>query len=288
MDIRYRLYPHPVLINDTDDYVNSCFDFKVEVKKRIREINLNFQMNLNNEEMESLIRKGDLEFLVHIECPITSYREVITTDQNSFSKNISESCLNGKVAICAFIVSNKDLIGYKNNDFNTDYEGMSFSIDRGSILAVGGQLDLNIVKEAEELTKIPSIFTICKYASSEDESMKIELDCDKISIGLSEKCFNNYKMLVNMHSFLPVLHSMIILPVLIYVFETLKRQNIEEYENRRWFIAIKKTLAKNNFTLDDDSLANNESYELAQKLLDLPLNRALNALTSFEDSEDYD
>ena len=99
---------------------------------------------------------------------------------------------------------------YKNLDFNSDYEGMTFSIDRGTILAIGGQRDLNITKDVEELTKIPSIFTICKYASNEDESMKIDIDSDKISIGLPEQSFQNYKILVSMPSLLPVLHSMII------------------------------------------------------------------------------
>ena len=33
MDIKYKLYPHPVLISDTDDYVKSTFSFEIEVKR---------------------------------------------------------------------------------------------------------------------------------------------------------------------------------------------------------------------------------------------------------------
>ena len=43
MDIRYKLYPYPVLISEGDDYVRSTFAFKVHVEKGIRELKFSFQ-----------------------------------------------------------------------------------------------------------------------------------------------------------------------------------------------------------------------------------------------------
>lgn len=286
MDIRYKLYPHPVLISDTDDYVKSTFRFKANVEKGICELKFSFTMELENDELNALIKEGTAEFLVHIECPQTCYRDVAKSDGMTFTKRIQEKDLNGKVSLCAFIVAKKDIASYSNSDFNPDYEGVMFAIDRGSILAIGGQYDMNIVKDTEELAKIPSIFTICKYAADTDESMKIDIDGDKIAIALSDSSFQNYKILINMPGLLPVFHAMIIVPALIYVFETMRREGTEEYENKRWYAAIRKTLAKYEIVLDNDMLNDISSYELSQKLLDLPIDRALNAITMIGDSEE--
>ena len=83
-----------------------------------------------------------------------------------------------------------------------------------------------------------------------------------------------------MPSMLPVLHSMLIVPTLIYTFETLKRVGTSEYEDLRWFKSVSRTLKKNNMSLDQETLENIPSFELAQKSLDLPIDRALEALTS--------
>ena len=44
MDIRRRLYPYPVLSDETDDYVGSSYSMEVQVSKGIREINLNISL----------------------------------------------------------------------------------------------------------------------------------------------------------------------------------------------------------------------------------------------------
>lgn len=286
MDIKYKLYPHPVLITDTDDYINSAFSFTADVSKGVREFGFAFSMKLKNKGLRSLIKRDLAEFLIHIECPQTCYRNIVTASENSFDTKIQEKFLNGKVSLCAFIVAKEDLRSYTNSDFNPDYEGRSFFVDRGSILAVGGQYDITIVKDTEELAKIPSIFTICKCAADTDGKAEIDIDGDKIAITLSNSSFQNYKMLTNMPSYLPVFHSMLIFPTLIYVFETLRRDGIEEYEGRRWYAAVKKTLAKYGVNLSEDVLCDTPSYDLAQKLLDMPVERALNAIAALDDEED--
>lgn len=286
MDIKYKLYPYPVLVSGTDDYLSSSFQFKADVEKGIRELKFTFTMELDNDGLKGRIEKGQAEFLVHIECPQTCYRTVAASCQPVFHTKIQEKFLNGKVSLCAFIVARTDIAAYTNADFNPDYGGITFSIDRGGILAVGGQYDVNVVKDTEELAKIPSIFTICKYAADADGSMKIDMDGDKIVVALSDRSFQNYKMMSNMPDLLPVFHAMIIVPALIFIFETMRREGTEEYEYRRWYLAIKKTLAKYGITLGHEMLSNIPSYDLAQKLLDLPIDRALDAIIAIDDSEE--
>ena len=286
MDIRSRLYPYPVLSKGTDDYVNSSFGFVLNVTKGLRELVFSVNMELDNDMLSDMILKGEAEYIIHIECPYTSYREALCFSGSEYSRHILEKDLNGNVSVCGFIVAKKDIKCYSNTSFNEDYCGLSFDIERGSILAVGGQYNITVTKDIEELSKIPSIFSICRCAVDTDESMKIDIDGEKIAINLCNDSFQNYKVVSASPMFLPVFHSMLIMPALIYVFETLRREGSEYYESRRWYKAIKKTLEKQGIELTEDSLTMHPSFELAQKLLDLPVNKAFSALASIDDEED--
>lgn len=282
MDIRYRLYPYPVLSAGNDDYVDSSFSFDLNVNKGIRSIIIQAIAKLNNKEIQDLIDNNKLEYVLHIECPYTCYREVVKSTDKIIEKEIPEKMLDGKVAVCLFIVAKKNLYQYKNSLFNSDYKDIAFDIERGGILAIGGQVNIDITKDSEELAKVPSIFTICRNAADTDENMKINIDGDKIAITLSNNSFKNYTMLSSTPIYVHVLHSMILFPALIYVFEILYREDLEDFEYRRWYKAIKKTLEKYNLNLNKELLEQVSSYELAQKLLDLPVTRALDAITSLD------
>lgn len=91
-----------------------------------------------------------------------------------------------------------------------------------------------------------------------DESMKIDLDGEKIAITLCAESFSNYRVMSASPAYLPVFHSILILPALIYVFETLKRSGTEEFEQRRWYRAICRTLSAQGLKLDQTTL---DTYE---------------------------
>ena len=285
MDIRYKQYPHPVLMTDTDDY-NTTFDFSASPTKGIREIIIKGEVNLQDDEMQQLINNNMAEYVVHIECSLTSYREVCCFSENTFERHIPEKELNGRVSVCCFIVAKQNLTDYSNSHFNEDYLGISFDIERGSIMAIGGQVNFDVTKETEDLGKIPSIVSICRHAADEDDCMKIDIDNDKIVIILSNSGFQNYKILSAMPKMVPVFHSMIILPALIYVFETLRRDGLDGYQDRRWYLAIQRALQKSSIELNSDTLSTIPSYELAQKLLDLPVDRALQAISTIGDIDE--
>lgn len=286
MDLRNKLFPHPVLSCSSDDFVDSSFDFKLEAANGINEIILTADFDLENEELQLLIDENKAEFLIHIECSYTFFRTTFRTSNDHIVKKIPEKSLDGKVSVCAFIIARENLFNYTNSKFNSDYMGLKFDLKRGSILAIGKQYNLNITKDIEDLVKIPSIFTICKSADSSDKLMKISIDGDKIAISLCESDFENYKLMSNIFQFLPVFHSMIILPSLIYTFDILSKEDLADYETRRWYVSIEKMLEKRGIELNHDTLDEIPSYELAQKLLDLPLNKALEAITSINSTDE--
>jgi len=288
MDIRYKLFPYPMLSNFTDDYEKSGFISEVKVVRDINELVFYFDVLLDNDELNNLIKQNKAEFVFHIECSQTSYRQIVKTSETENVRRIPESKLNGRVNVCSFIVAKEPIPNYINSCFNKDYEGLSFHIERGGILAIANQFNIDITKETEDLSKIPSIFSILRRDSEDDLGMEIEIDGDKIKLWLHNEAFNNYKNISNLPVFQPLLHSALILPALIYTFEVLKSSGTEEYEVYRWFRAIEQTLKKSDIELNKEVLENRPSYELAQKLLSLPISRGLKSIMNMgmEDEEE--
>lgn len=288
MDIRYKLFPYPILSPFNDDYVDSGFISEVRVVTDINEIVFYLDVLLDNDELNNMIEQDKAEFVFHIECSQTSYRTILKTSQTENIKRIPESKLNGRVSVCSFIVAKQTIPDFINSCFNKEYEGLSFHIERGSILAIANQFNISIIKETKDLSKIPSIFSILRRDSDDDLGMQIEIDGDKIKLWLDNEAFNNYKNVSNLTTFQPLLHSALILPALVYVFEVLKASGTEEYETYRWYRAIEQILKKSELELNKEVLENRPSYELAQKLLSFPISRGLKSIMNFglEDEEE--
>ena len=96
MDIRYRLYPHPVLWDKNDDYKNSSFDCDIELTRDVKCFELNLKFSLKNDELKTLIKEGKAEYILHIESPSSSYRLVKTS---SIDKPVESNFLKRLIPI---------------------------------------------------------------------------------------------------------------------------------------------------------------------------------------------
>ena len=92
-------YPRPAVmeihpISDESDIIrrNESIIFELDAKT-------------DNEGLLKLIEEGFAEYIFHIECPSTSYRNIITSSNGSKTVVINESLLNNKVNVCFFIVA---------------------------------------------------------------------------------------------------------------------------------------------------------------------------------------
>ena len=74
MDIRYKLYPYPVLSNYSDDYINSSFDSAIEVKREGYNIVISVVSEIKNPELEALIKEGKAAYEFVCESEAKRYR----------------------------------------------------------------------------------------------------------------------------------------------------------------------------------------------------------------------
>ena len=81
-----RLYSYPVLSAMYDDYINSRFSIKVKAYKKTKNLLLNINCNLDNEELISLINTNKAKIVCHFECQKTKlrYTKDLIIGDNSF------------------------------------------------------------------------------------------------------------------------------------------------------------------------------------------------------------
>ena len=280
MEIKNRLYPHPVLRENNDDYINSSFEMDLSYERDIKRLKLNISFKLNNKTLEKMILDEKAQYVIHIECPKTSYRRIITTIEKSLSENLKDENILGKIQVTSFIVAKESILNYENESFNSDYFGMKFNLEKGTILAIGDSYKIDVDKEKESLGNVPSIFTICKKMTTDETGINIEYNMNKIRIDLNISDYERYTQLVSSsNQFIDIINCSLIFSTLIYVFEKLKNEFDEiEESDYRWFKALKNIFEKYGYRFNQELFENETSLQLAQKILDFPFSKSLIAL----------
>ena len=290
MDIKYKLFPYPVLWNKNDDYKTSTFDCDIQLQREIKKFNLKVHFKLDNTELAEMIRNEEVEYILHIESSATSYRLVKNTKNDNLSFELIDKNLLGKINLCPFIVAKKDLIDFTNSDWNSEYDNTKFKIYKGSILAIGTQQSFSAERENDDLSHLPSIFMICKKETDEKSPIEINLSSDKIRIMLNINDYNNYSNFkFGNNDNINIINSFLIFPTLVFAFEKL-RENFEEFKEYRWFSSIKKIFEKYYKSFNEDLFKSDSvtSFELAQEILELPISKSLISLNNINNLENIE
>ena len=281
MDIRNRLFPYPVLCEDTDDYVEG--DFYVETKlleQNINNILVQFNMHLDNPGLQNLINTGKAEFVIHMECSNTAFRTVIRSFSNTEKYRIMNSRVNGDISLLGMVVSKEKIENYTNFLLNEDYEGITLNIDKASILAYDNMDPIHIAKNYEELAEKESIFSVVQEIRMDQNERKpiwYAIDNDRIKIMVDEEVYASYIRYRGNNTMQPLMMSLLVMPALTYMMEVLRNEGWEEYASNNWFVKMQKFYKINNLDFIDDIIENEEKLisEVVQEMLQLPISKAL-------------
>lgn len=288
MQLRSKYYTYPVITEDADFYVDSAFSSDVEQILDGYNIRLKLKADLLNPELEDMLKRGEVIFAHHIECTQTCFRKLVLTDENVKECILRDGEVNGLVQVCSFLVANVDLKKYSNSLFAQDFRGFRFDIDRGCIMAVGNQINLRINKIRDDLANTSSIFSIIPNLDETVTNIKVDTTQNKIVISIPKESFSIYSNMSGSLDIQPVMHSMIIIPALVYALTEVKeaRTHLYDFEDYRWYRSLRKAAEKMNVSFDEDALENIEPFDFAQKLMDSPIPKAVNYLRGDSDEED--
>lgn len=289
MDIRYRLYPYPVLAEFNNSYENVEFTVKATIERDGFDIIIHVLVDLTDAGLCELIEVGKAVFVYHLECAQTGYREIKKTDSYEYKIPIKSSQVSGELHFCPFVIAKTELLDYYSPNFNPHYSEPIKKINQGCILAIGKQHNWPIQKNMQDMLHSSSPFRILPNLDESQNQMVIEYESEKrIKIKLRKEDHALYKIMKKDPKLKDILNSAIVIPALIYVLGQLQKSDPDEldtnYADLPWYISIKETLKK-KFDKDIANLRDENIFELAQKMLKTPINSAIENLANIGNND---
>ncbi|MCY8466771.1 hypothetical protein MOE47_19145 [Bacillus atrophaeus] len=288
MKINFRHFPHPVLMDQSDDYVDSYFaikQFECAPGKDAFEFNVSFE--LYDCYLQELIKNHIAEYAVHLECAPTNYRVIKNSFKPDISFSIPADLVEREIIASTLIIASEKISGYSNPNFHEDFAEETFEIQAKDILAAGPRKTVELEKKSPQ--QVGSIFQLKRNNASAAPALAAFFEHNKIIVELSAENYKNYNFMKKDKSLEPLFHSLLAMPVLVSAIEYLKQdENLAGAENYSWFRTVKKKLELLGEDIYDPGSL--DSLLTAQKLLETPLTKSLRNLaesTNEDDEEEY-
>ena len=284
MEIKYKLYPYPVLSPYSNDFRSGTFDATIDVVRDGYDLRIDFLSTLTCQSLLTCIKQETAKYVYHLECAQTGFRTVVQTNKISETYTLMSKFVTGKLQICPFVVATDDLKAYTSPDFHEDYQGISFDIEAGCVMAVGKMVTVDVSKDIDDLANTPSIFNIVRNPDASCKQMLVDMSQRKIVIKLPLDDFYSYKAMSATPMAQPILNSLTIIPALVYVLEELRALSIQERSENSdslWYkVLAKALLTQFDCDIESEDFNNQNLLVLAQKLINNPIADAFTFLTS--------
>lgn len=89
MEIKYKLYPYPVLSSYSNDYGTGAFDVAIDIVRDGYDLRIDFLATLTCQSLQDCIKQGVAKFVYHLECSQTGFHE----DYQGIAFDIEAGCV---------------------------------------------------------------------------------------------------------------------------------------------------------------------------------------------------
>lgn len=272
-----KSYPYPVLRPQSDDYPKAEFEVTLNVE-RIQDttaFTVEADFMLSDPDLLKLVERGSARYVLQVRSPKTYYRAAFSASQNRIKEDFQHGLVEGRTEFSPFLVATDYLHAFYASGWHDDYEGMSFDIPTGSVLAVDRHVEYTI--DTSEETPLGSIFKLFETNRLSDGMWGIDHGTDRVRIEMSPQDYTRFKAArenVNNRDEASYIMNSIYLPALIWLLQEGDNGG-DELNDRRWFRAVNARLEKEN-----RPLLGTESNRVidAQHLLDYPFAKFLSCI----------
>ncbi len=275
MKLLNRSYPHPVvgnIVNGSPDVPGAQFQAPISQSADRQQIYLEITPVCSSAVLCEMMENETAKMVLHVECSNTVYRKAFTfSSLQEQNFGIRADLLNGAVEVNVFIVAAKDLYGYQVDGASDDYGNAAFALKKGDVLAVSPPFHFEVIPGQDALKNVGAIMQIHASQSEGDLPMQIQYGRDKIIVVLSKPDFRNFRLLQRSDIAKGLLAATVTLPALMHALYYLQ-ENSSEYEEDNpplWVRVLRRRIEYLGLSLEMDKL------EIAQKILELPVRRAL-------------
>jgi hypothetical protein len=218
MELKNRIFPYPIYsaINEENDY--QCTPFKVSIVESVNEnhnLILDVSWGIFDESLLKELNNKNISFLLHIECPSTTFFEVVKNNTQNFKVELNMNDLNGNVQIISMLVVSSPIYNFQSPNLKGVFKKKSFYFEQGNIIGIGESYRINIEKNIDQIKKIDSLFEINFHLErSKKISYLIDLSTGKVHIQLPKESYDYYESSCQNPSLKSTLDSLFIVPIL--------------------------------------------------------------------------
>lgn len=186
-----RILPYPVLGNFDAVYplVKKEDLDPADPDVRKETVHFDFKIHNGNPKINELISEGKAEYMCDIYCEKTHLQKRELSTEPHFDFDLNRREISGHVGFEFFVVL-KESISYNNPDFNEDYAGRIFELDKGDILAVFPNASYNASLLYEEMYAVGSFI---RFKDDGENDYSIDLNDDFIFIKLPHSMYSIYE-----------------------------------------------------------------------------------------------
>lgn len=270
-------FPHPVLNYKTDDItgvVRLDPDPPIIISnKDTYTVTINYHHD--NEDLRELIKSGHAEYFCEITCSNTVFRESRMSNTPEITFEIQKKAVKGKVEFTCLIVATKPIPSYTNSQSHPDYQGYTFEIEQGDVLAYVADFSFEADIIYEKLKAVTSFMVVVLNNNENAEYTNFDFSKNKIEVQLPPEDYNLFaKDNISKDSkFSATFHSSIVLNAL-----TAALYSFDKHKGLLWTKVIEYRLKKEdqfkNLSIEDHA----KIPEIAQRLLGNPFRRLLTSL----------
>lgn len=168
-------YPYPVIRTYTEDYKTTVFSGDLAVNLQPDGYLIRPEFKIKNSDINDMISDGSLTYAVEIQSPATWFRKLYPVKNNNTIR-LDPTLLHERVELIPCIVATSNLSSFTNYDFEDEYQGMSFELNAGDIIAIGevrcfdALYQNDVIKNGSSIVNIKgdvhSKEIVCNYAGN--------------------------------------------------------------------------------------------------------------------------
>ena len=149
-------------------------------------------LKLDNNDIANYIQDEFAEFTVEVSCHSTMYRNCISSSTPVFSFTVEKKLLNGRLDFESFVIARKDILNYRNEGLNPDYEGHVINLHKGDLLVAYNKCSIPLNLDLRNIRNMKSFMTVQRSNNPNEHTVAYELESSKILIILPEEMMEEY------------------------------------------------------------------------------------------------
>ena len=206
-------YPYPILRGKKTDYQTSIFTAQLSKKNLKDGYIINAIYSVSNSEIQQLIEDKKAAYALQIQCVSTWFRKLEISSSSIQEFKLSSNLIHERVDMCPCIIALEEIKDFNNSDFSEDFEGISFSVNPGEVLAIGERQKFDAIYKDDIIKKGDPIV---HFINDEQASvMFCEYDFDTIRIHLPKQQNEKYNRIGTYEGWkVPVLNAIYVIPAI--------------------------------------------------------------------------